>query len=97
MVETLMPSVSAVSCFARGFHDVPCKNAIFVKKVRVRGATSDGQSSKKMLYEVFDTFRPSVSAVLYFASGFHAKMPDCLEIESSRSHQPRYTVRRKGV
>ena len=61
-----MPSASTASCFASGFHDVPFKNAIFVKKVRVRGATSDGQSSKKMVYQVFDTFRPSVFAAPLF-------------------------------
>ena len=53
------------------------------------------QSSKKMVYQVFDTFRPSVSAVSCFASGSHAKMRYSLETESSRSHRRRCRVRKK--
>ena len=54
------------------------------------------QSSKKMVYQVFDTFRPSVSAVSCFASGFHAKMRYGLETESSRRERERERERERG-
>ena len=42
-----------------------------------------------MVYQVFDTFRPSVFAVSCFASGFHAKMRYGPETESSRRERER--------
>ena len=48
-----------------------------------------------MVYQVFDTFRPSVFAVSCFASGFHAKMRYGPETESSRRERERETEREK--
>ena len=50
-----------------------------------------------MVYEVFDAFRPFVSAVSWFACGFHAKMRYGLETESSRSQRRGWRVPKKMV
>ena len=48
-----------------------------------------------MVYQVFDTFRPSVFAVSCFASGFHAKMRYGPETESSRRERERERERER--
>ena len=48
-----------------------------------------------MVYQVFDTFRPSVFAVSCFASGFHAKMRYGPETESSRRERERQREKKK--
>ena len=82
-------------CFPSGLSNPCAVQVLLSRNSEFAEPPATVQSSKKMVYQVFDTFRPSVSAVSCFASGFHAKMRYSLETESSRSHRRRCRVRKK--
>ena len=58
-------------CFPSGLSNPCAVQVLLSRNSEFAEPPATVQSSKKMVYQVFDTFRPSVSAVSCFASGFH--------------------------